>query len=59
MTETLALLAIGIGLLAACAIIMETARVMARARIRRRRRLLRLASVVTGLQPVSPHDQLS
>ncbi|MGD0668334.1 MAG: hypothetical protein ABSB23_12295 [Bryobacteraceae bacterium] len=59
MTETLALLAIGIGLLAACAMIMETARVMARARIRRQRRLVRLSSVVTGLQPVSPHDQLS
>jgi hypothetical protein len=46
-------------LLAACAMIMETARVMARARIRRQRRLVRLSSVVTGLQPVSPHDQLS
>ncbi|MGB9457244.1 MAG: hypothetical protein WCB12_14450 [Bryobacteraceae bacterium] len=59
MTETSALLAIGIGLLVACAMIMETARVMARARIRRQRRLVRLSSVVTGLQPVSPHDQLS
>lgn len=43
---------IGVGLLAACAAIMQFARVMARARIRRRSRMVRMCSVVNG----SPAD---
>ncbi|MGA2275237.1 MAG: hypothetical protein ABSH00_16915 [Bryobacteraceae bacterium] len=58
MTQTSALLAIGIVLLVACAAISQAARAAASARIRRQRRLLRLSSVVTGL-PVSPNDQPS
>ena len=43
---------IGIGLLAVCAAIMQYARVMARARTRRRGRMVRMCSVVNG----SPAD---
>jgi len=45
-------------LLAACAAIAQTVRAFARARIKRQRRLSRLASVVIGL-PASPNDQIS
>ena len=58
MTQTTALVVVGVVLLAACAAIAQTARAIARARIRRQRRSSRIASVVTGL-PASPHDQLS
>jgi hypothetical protein len=58
MTQISALVAVGIVLLVACAAITQAARVMARARIRRQRRVLRLSSVVTGL-PASADDQLS
>jgi len=59
MRQTFALLAIGMILLVAWAIIVQTARAMARARIRRRRRLLRLCSVVDGTPPASPDYELS
>jgi hypothetical protein len=60
MNQTFALVAVGIALLAACAVLtQQAARAIARARIRRQRRLLRLSSVVTGLPPVSPDDQIS
>jgi len=55
MSQTSALAVIGIVLLAVCAIIMQTARVITRARIRRRRMMMRVCSVVTG----SPDDQAS
>jgi len=55
MSQTLALAMIGIALLAVCAIAMQTTRAVARARIRRQERMLRLCSVVTG----SPDDQAS
>ncbi|HEY1182771.1 MAG TPA: hypothetical protein VGE89_01220 [Bryobacteraceae bacterium] len=58
MTQTTALVVVGVVLLAACAAIAQTARAIARARIRRQRRSSRIASVVTGL-PASPEDQIS
>jgi hypothetical protein len=59
MTQTSALVVVGVVLLAACAAITQVARALARARIRKQRRLLRLSSVVTGLPPTAPDDQLS
>ncbi|HEY1218827.1 MAG: hypothetical protein ABSE42_01085 [Bryobacteraceae bacterium] len=59
MTQTSALAVIGIFLLAACATVIQTVRVIARARIRRQRRLVRLSSVVTGMPAGSPNDQFS
>lgn len=58
MRQTFALLAIGAILLVAWAIVVQAARAIARARIRRRRRLLRLCSVVRGVPPASTDYQL-
>ena len=58
MTQTSSLVVVGLVLLAACAAIAQTVRAFARARIKRQRRLSRLASVVIGL-PASPDDQIS
>jgi len=54
MNQISALLVVAVVLLAGGAGIAEAARAMARARIRRQQRLLRLSSVVTGLPPSSP-----
>jgi hypothetical protein len=60
MTQVSILIAVGIALLAACAVLTQHAvHMIARARVRRQRRLLVLSSVVTGLPTVSPDDQLS
>ncbi|MGB7758915.1 MAG: hypothetical protein WBL61_03745 [Bryobacteraceae bacterium] len=59
MTQTSALAVIGIVLLAVCATVMQAARALARARIRRQQRMLRISSVVTGIQADSPRDQFS
>jgi len=56
MRETLTLLTVGLMLLAGAAAL-EISRAIARARVRRRRRLLRLCSVVTGLPQAPLGDQ--
>jgi len=59
MHESLALLAIGMMLLAAWAIVRQTSRAITQARIRRQRRMLRIYSVVTGAPDASLENQAS
>jgi uncharacterized lipoprotein YajG len=57
MNQASALALIGILLLAGCAAIMQFARVIARARLRRRRKMMRMCSVVVGVPAEASNDQ--
>jgi hypothetical protein len=59
MRQTFALIAVGMILLIAWAIAVQAARAASRAHIRRRQRLQRLCSVVTGTPPAPPECEPS